>query len=416
MKKALVLVCAALVLLGCGGSNKGQNIVIWSFTDEVHNMVTNYYMKAFPGVNIEYSMTDQSQYENKIDPVLASGNGVPDIIVMEAAFVRKYIESGYLLDLTDLYEAYKDRLLAYPVEVGTYNGRVYGLSWQAAPGAFFYRRSLAQKYFGTDDPAVVQTYFSSIDRFLSTSQLLKDRSNGSCVTVSSRGDIFQFMFAAREQPWIVNNRLVIDNNLIRYMDIAKHMHDNRLEGRVGQWSEGWFSGMKGDLRNEAGAVVEVFGYFLPTWGLHYVLKPNAPDTSGDWAMIPGPVPYRWGGTWLGAYKGTKIPEAAKQLIRYLTIDNLFLEQYALDSGDMVGNTAVVNKIKDNYSEPFLGGQNHYAEFAEMAKGVNGRLLQGTDRAIEDYWHETVTAYVEGEKTKEEALDDFRNQIASLLGL
>jgi len=174
--------------------------------------------------------------------------------------------------------------------------------------------------------------------------------------------------------------------------------------------------MRGELRDGGGNAVEVFGYFLPTWGLHYVLKTNAPDTSGDWAMAPGPVPYRWGGTWLGAYRGTTMPEAAKQLIRYLTIDNLFLEQYALDSGDLVSNMMVVNRIKDGYSEPFLGGQNHYAEFAEMALGVNGRLLQGTDRAIEDTWHEAVTAYVEGEKTREQAIADFRTQAASLLGL
>ncbi|MCL2759480.1 MAG: ABC transporter substrate-binding protein [Treponema sp.] len=418
MKKALVIACAVLLLfsaVGCGGS-KGPTLTVWSFTDEVHNMVSNYYQKAFPGVNMEYSMTDQGQYENKLDPVLASGRGAPDIIVMEAAFVRKYIESGQLLDLTDIYEAYKDRLLAYPVEVGTYNGRVYGLSWQAAPGAFFYRRSLAKAYLGTDDPATVQTYFSDINTFMQTAEKLKNDSNGSCVTVASRGDIFQFMFAAREQPWIVNNRLVIDRNLELYMDIAKTMYDNRWEGRVGQWSEGWFLGMKGDLKDEAQNDVEVFGYFLPTWGLHYVLKPNTPDTSGDWAMIPGPVPYRWGGTWLGAYKGTAVPEAAKQFIRYLTVDNLFLEQYALDSGDLVSNMMVVDKIKGDYREPFLGGQNHYAEFAEMAKGVNGRLLQGTDRAIEDYFHEAVTAYVEGEKTKALALADFRNQIESLLGL
>jgi ABC-type glycerol-3-phosphate transport system substrate-binding protein len=404
------------MLLSVAGCKKDDaaTIVIWSFTDEVYNMVTKYYQKAFPGVNIDYSMTEQAQYESKLDPVLAIGQGVPDIIVMEAAFVRKYIESGYLLDLTDLYEAYKDQLLKYPVEVGSYEGRVYGLSWQAAPGAYFYRRSLATKYFGTDDPATVQTYFDSIDKFLATSGQLKQLSGGKCVTVSSRGDIFQFMFASRTQPWVVNGQLTIDPNMERYMDIAKTMYDNRWEGRVGQWSEGWFAGMRGELKDEAQQDVEVFGYFLPTWGLHYVLKTNAPDTSGDWAMVPGPVPYRWGGTWLGAYKNTKIPEAAKQFIRYLTIDSLFLEQYAKDSGDLVSNMYVVDKIKNTYSEPFLGGQNHYAEFARMALNVDGSLLQGTDRSIEDYWHEAVTSYVEDGKSKAEALAQFRTQAEAAL--
>ena len=50
---------------------------------------------------------------------------------------------------------------------------------------------------------------------------------------------------------------------------------------------------------------KVFSYFLPTSGLPYVLAPNAKsadgssDTSGDWGVITGPLPYQWGGTWLG---------------------------------------------------------------------------------------------------------------------
>jgi ABC-type glycerol-3-phosphate transport system substrate-binding protein len=122
-----------------------------------------------------------------------------------------------------------------------------------------------------------------------------------------------------------------------------------------------------------------------------VLKTNAPDTSGDWGMIPGPASYRWGGTWIGAWKNTKNPDAAKELIRYLTTDDDFLERYAKDSGDLIDNLAVVDKIKDSYSEPFLDGQNHYAEFAQMAKGVDGKLTQGSDQAIEGLFNEAVTA-------------------------
>jgi hypothetical protein len=79
---------------------------------------------------------------------------------------------------------------------------------------------------------------------------------------------------------------------------------------------------------------------------------------------------------------------------------------------MVSNVTVINKIKDTYSEPYLGGQNHYAEFAEMAKGVNGKLLQGSDEAIEGLWNESVAAFVNGEKTKAQALADFRAQAES----
>ena len=173
--------------------------------------------------------------------------------------------------------------------------------------------------------------------------------------------------------------------------------------------------MKGDLRDEYGRRVEVFSYFLPTWGLQYVLKPNAPGTAGDWAMIQGPSAYRWGGTWVGAYKGTKNVAAVKEFIRYVTTDDSFLEAWAKDSGDMVTNINVVNKIKNNYSEPYLGGQNHYAAFAEIAENVNGSLYQGSDEAIEAMFDEALYDFIEGEKSKSQALADFRRRVEAQFG-
>jgi ABC-type glycerol-3-phosphate transport system substrate-binding protein len=425
MKKALIIAGVVLIILsGCtrsggdnaGGSATSGSIVVWSFTDELEGMINNYYKKAYPNVQVEYSLTPTEQFPNKLDPVLASGQGAPDIFALEAAFVRKYVESGLLLDLTDIYESNKGKLLAYPAEVGMFNGRVYGMSWQACPGAMFYRRSLATKYLGTDDPKQVQTYFSNLSKFLETAGLLYQKSNGTCVVVSSRGDLYNPFLGARRDPWVINGKLVIDPAMEQFMDICKLLYDNKWEGRVGQWSEGWFAGMKGELKDESGKALEAFSYFLPTWGLHYVLKTNAPTTSGDWAMIPGPAPYRWGGTWIGAYKNTKNAAVAKELIRYLTTDDTFLEAYALASGDMVSNLSVVNKIKNNYSEPFLGGQNHYSEFAEMAKTVDGKLTQGTDQAVESLFQEEVTAFVNGEKSKAQALADFRRQAEGQLGL
>ncbi|MDR3283857.1 MAG: ABC transporter substrate-binding protein [Treponema sp.] len=421
MKKFLV-VSAALALLvsvtGCAkkeaaaGSNK---LVVWSFTDELQSMIEKYYKPSHPGVAVEYSLTPTEQFPSKLDPVLSSGQGAPDVFALESDFVRKYIESGLLLDITDIYESNKDKLLAYPAEVGSYNGKVYGMSWQAAPGALFYRRSLAKKYLGTDDPAEVQTYFTDFDKFLETAELLKTTSGGKCVVVSTTGDLLRPFLSGRANGWIVDGKLVVDPVMLEYMDFVKILRDKDYSGQVAQWSEGWFAAMQGTLTNETGDLVEAFSFFLPTWGLHYVLKQNAPDTAGDWAMVPGPVGWRWGGTWIGAWKNTKNPEGAKDLIRYLTTDDAFLEAYAKDSGDLVDNLKVVDKIKDSYSEPFLGGQNHYAAFAEMAKNVDGKLTQGTDQAVEALFQEAATAYMLGEKTKEQAAADFKAQVSAQLG-
>ena len=169
MKKNFAVISAvmigafAFIVGGCskdkapqGKSDANNKLVVWSFTDELNGMIDNYFKKdsRFAGkYDISFSLTPTDQFPNKLDPVLASGSGCPDVFALEDAFVRKYIESGLLLDITDIYNEVKDKVYPYPVEVGTYNGKVYGMSWQVTPGAVFYRRSLAKKYLGTDDPA-----------------------------------------------------------------------------------------------------------------------------------------------------------------------------------------------------------------------------------------------------------------------
>ncbi len=429
MKKMVAAVaaftCASLALVSCGkkngaaqaGKDADNKLTVWSFTDELDGMINNYWEKDNPGkYEISFSLTPTDQFPSKLDPVLASGSGAPDVFALEDAFVRKYIESGLLLDLTDVYNEVKDKVIDYPVQVGTYEGKVYGLSWQVTPGAVFYRRSLAQKYFGTDDPAEIQKYLCNWDKFLETADYLKEKSNGDCYIISAIGDLLKPYTAARKDPWVVNGKLTIDPKMDEFMEIAKTLHERMEEGRVGQWSEGWFAGMKGTFADEAGNAKEIFSYFLPTWGLHYVLKTNAPETSGDWAMCAGPVGYRWGGTWVAAYKNTKNPNAAKELIKYIATDDSFLTRWAKDTGDVVSNKNVINSVKGDFSEPFLGGQNHYAEFAEMAASVNGKLNQGTDQQIEALFNEALTQYVNGEKSKEDAIEGFKEQAAANLSL
>jgi ABC-type glycerol-3-phosphate transport system substrate-binding protein len=416
VKKFLVLAFALFAVSGLSAQNVKGKLTVWSFSDDMKTMIEKYLKPANKNVQINYWQTSSDSFRSKLDPVLTSGKGIPDVFTLDVSFVKKYVESGLLLDLTSIYERNKAKLLAYPVEVGTYNGKVYALSWHATPGAIFYRRSMAKKYLGTDDPAAVQACFSNFNKLLDTAKVLYEESGGKCVVVSSAQDLLYPALGARTQGWIEKNKLVIDPVMEQYMDVCKTLYDNKWEARVGQWSEGWFNGMKDNLMDRDGKRVEVFSYFLPTWGLQYILKTFSNPTAGDWGMIQGPSPYYWGGTWLAAYKTTKNPQAALAMIEWLTTNDSFLEQWAKDEGEIVSNTDVIDRVKNNYRDSFLAGQNQYAAFADMAKNVNGKLTQKDDDVFKDLFWEELNAYKTGEKTKVQALADFRKQAQSQLGL
>jgi len=418
--KRLCLVIFAL-LLATGAMAQDHKLVVWSFTDELQKMLA-YYQKDNPDVKIDFTLVPNDVYQSKLKPVLQSGQGAPDVYTLESAYVKGYVSTGWMGDLTALANGPGKNTIQYTKDVVTdANGRIHGMSWQATPGAFFYRRSLAKEYLGTDDPAKIQALVSNLKGFVSTAEKLKAASKGKAVLLSSTGDLFQVFKSGRKSPWVVNNTLVLDPVMENLMDVAKTFHDKGYEGRQGQWSEGWFAGMKGALADEKGNPVEVFGYLLPTWGLHYVLKPNATSkkadgtettTAGDWAMVQGPIPYFWGGTWLTYYTKTKMKPEALKLIEYLTTNEKFLTAWAKDTGDLVSNKNVVDAIKNTYSEPFLGGQNHYLAFSTMTGNINAKVLSGYDQEIESIFQEQLTAYQNGEKDKKTAIHDFKEGVSS----
>lgn len=383
-----------------------------------------------PDVDVQYTLIPMTngEYQTKLRAAIGTAD-TPDVIALEAAFVKEYVESDDILtDISDLLPA-AEAAKTYPsvLGVGTDNGVLKALSYQATPGALFYRRSLAKEYFGTDDPAEIQALLSDFDKFTAAAKVIKEKSGGDTYMVGSSGDFQNPFFANRSQPWVVDGALVVDPMVEKYVAIAKLFRDEGYEAQAAQWGEGWFAGMNGSLVDANGTPKQVFSYFLPTWGLPYVLAPNSKsadgtkDTGGDWGVISGPLPYQWGGTWMGAVQGTPNLDLAKEFITFATIDEenltnwatgVYTNEYlkAIDpevpddqqqaAGDFVSSQVVVEKITDSFDKStlseFLGGQNSYGGFAAAAPSVNSKLMTGSDDAIQRALNDPISQYLNGE--------------------
>jgi multiple sugar transport system substrate-binding protein len=401
---------------------------VWSFTNEINTMAI-----AFEGLNpdvdVVYTMIPMTagEYQTKLKAALGTADA-PDVIALEAAFVKEYVEADFLADLGDLM-VYAEEAETYPfvTDVGTHDGVIKAYAYQATPGAVFYRRSLALEYFGTDDPVEVQALMADLDKFVEMAAVVKEKSDGNTYMVGSSGDFQNPFFANREQPWIVDETLIVDPMVEKYIEIAKMFRDEGYEAQAQQWQEGWFAGMNDSLVDAEGNAKQVFSYFLPTWGLPYVLAPNAAsadgatDTSGDWGVVTGPLPYQWGGTWLGVMAESPNLELAKEFVRFATLDQenltnwatgVYTNEYlaAIDPevpedqkqapGDFVSSQVVVENIVDSFDDSdlsaFLAGQNSYAGFAVAAPSVNAKLMTGSDDAIQRALNDPINQYLNGE--------------------
>ena len=426
MKKLAALFMALVMMLSVASLAVAETpkikLVVWSFTDELQNILDKYYIPAHPEVEITYVLYSTNEFFQTAFPTMMAATPgsaeAPDVFALEADYAKEWINSAHTAALTDIGFTEEELTVSVPsvVDFGRDpNGVAKALSWQCTPGALFYRASLAEKYLDVTEPEEFQELVSDWETFFETAEEVNDASEGSTKMFNSIGDIYKPFFYQRQSGWVVDGKLVIDPAMIELMEYAKMAKEEGLYNLGEQWQEAWFAGFKTDV---------TMCYFLPTWGLHYVLKPNSGGTAvgegtyGDWRMVSGPVGYSWGGTWLGA-NATKVAAAddtkkaaIKELINYVTLDYDFLKQYALDSGDFVSNMQVANDIVAEGGTPndFLGGQDHYGMFAESSLLISDSTT-GYDGVMNDLFTRfALNPYLNEEVDMETGIANFKSEV------
>ena len=456
-------VMATALLVGCGGgssasssggdaaaqdtqqaasSGGGSNVInLWSFTEEVPGMVEKY-IETHPDfgytVNTTVIATTEGAYQPALDQALQAGGAEqPDMYCAEAAFVLKYTKgdmSSYAMPYKDLGididKAIADAKIAqYAVDIGTNaDGDVDGLGYQATGGAFIYRRSIAKDVFGTDDPAQIAEILgagtNSWDKFWEAAAKLAENN---VAIVSSDGDVWHAVENSSETGWInADGLLHIDPKREAFLDISKNLIDNKWSNATQDWQDAWFADMKGQGEKP------VFGFFGPAWLINYTLAPNcggsAPGegTYGDWAVCAPPIGFFWGGTWVMANKNMD-PEkvaAVSELINWITLDTTEDGlQYKWANGTLNGEGGTKDAVasgtvmeKSDGSLDFLAGQNMFEVFIPANDYANGKNLTQFDENINLYWRDQARMYSVGEKSRDDAINTFKQTVNDNLGI
>ena len=436
MKKlALAFACTAMAasVLGMTAMADDNVINVWAFTDEVPGMIEKF-KEAHPDFGYEINSTiiatTEGAYQPALDQALmAGGEEAPDIYCAEAAFVLKYTQG----DMAPFAAAYKDLgidvdtllsegdIAQYTVDIGTNpDGNLVGLGYQATGGAFIYRRSIAKDVWGTDDPAEIATKIGpGWEKFFEAAAELKEKGYG---IVSGDGDIWHAVENSSDAGWIVDGKLHIDPKREEFLDLSKQLKDNGYHNDTQDWQDAWFADMKGEGEKQ------IFGFFGPAWLINYTLAPNCggeavgEGTYGDWAICEPPIGFFWGGTWVMANKNTEKADAVKQIIEWITLDTTEDGlQYKWANGTLNGEGGTKDAVasgtvmaKSDGSLEFLGGQNMFDIFVPANQFANGKNLTQYDETINMYWRDQVREYTAGNKSREEAIESFKQQVAENL--
>ena len=408
-------------------TDKNKHLVIYAWNEEFKGMFEKYYLKDHPlpdGYDYEFVINPSADnvYQNKLDEAIlnqdkAEDNKKIDLFLIEADYALKYVNSSSTLDVKSIGITDDDlkNQYDYTKQIATDSkGVLKGVSWQATPGLFVYRRSIAKTVFGTDDPAKVQEQLSDWDKFNAAAKTVKEKTSGKDTMLSGFADSYRTFSNNVAKPWVdANSKIVIDDNLNKWVDQTKTFTDNGYNQKTSLWDANWTKGQ--------GPNGTVFGYFYSTWGINFTLLGNSLATSvkdggkeevgngiyGDWAACSGPQSYYWGGTWICAAKGGNTDAIVLDVMKYFTVDTKSMEAYSRASQDYVNNKeAIKNITSSGYSSAFLGGQDHISLFAQAADKINMKNAGQYDQGLNEAFQNAYADYFNGKATKDQALANF----------
>lgn len=361
-----------------------------------------------------------------VEQLDSGGEDAPDIYIIEITDVYKYSKG----DAARYAAPYKDLgidvdnlvkeadIPQYVIDVGANpEGRIVGLTYHGTGGAFIYRRSIAKEVWGTDDPEIIQSKIGpGWEKFLDAAADLKEKGYG---IVSGYDDIWKAVENSAEVPWVVDGRLVIGPRREAFLDLAKQLHDNRYTNNTSSWTDEWYA----DMRDEGQK--KIFGFLGPSWFVEFIIRNNCggkepgEGTYGDWAVCEPPAGFFWGGTWVFASKNTRHKDAVGYIIKWITLDSSDTGlQYLWATGAIDGRReaaasgTVMRKCPAQLD--ILGCQDMFEVYDRCARLAKGNNITEYDAWINSVWLDEVCEYVEGRKTREQAISDFKQKVKSEL--
>lgn len=409
---ALSMLCTLLTACSDDGQERDDRpaLAVWVLSEDYKTDIERAFNSAFTSTDWRIDVRAVSSAE--VDKAFASADmaAQPDVFMLAPNDLCRYIEGGIAADMASLgITLDENRYYPYTIEAGTDSqGVLRAVCLEPDPGLFFYRRSLAKYYLGTDDPDEIQPMLNSWEGFLDTARQLGEASSGKTYMLAGIEDMMMAFLA--DVPFVADGRLVIDERAEEFIDYCAELGSQGFICNAEQWSDAWVAGMSDPQ--------SIFGYFSSGLGMSNVLIPacggsiSGEGSFGDWGAVPGPAPYNWGGCWLAVSERSRMRAQAAQFLEYFICEEEAMRTNCLISGAFSANRTVVEQIKfdSQFSESFLSAQNSYSLLAQVADGVSMRNLNEYDAVIKPVFARCISRYVFGFCSREQALEDFAKTV------
>ena len=344
-------------------SKNGKKIMVACWNDEIKQRF-DFILKSYPEYKdmVQYTIvpTDDDGYRKYLKDMETGKAPVADIILSEADYIDFTLGLNYVVPVSSIgyKESWYSNAYPYTKQIGTKDGKLYALAWQACPSAFIYNKSIARSVFGTADSSVIQTKVKDWDAFLETAKKLKSKD----MRILSSSDIFRQYVGGSSSHVTSGKNIYLGGVVEKYLNYNKKLVTECNVPSCDLWSEEWSKGFYDNI---------TFGYFGPGWFYDFCMGSEDPSSvmaKNGWGICEGPSDSFWGGTWIIPTNSGKNNELVAFLLNKLTADSKMMKKINDNSADYVNNMAVnASIIKSTASKP--SERERYKVYDKIAKKI-----------------------------------------------
>lgn len=392
------------------------NVQVWNteFKERVEAYVDGYEKVdettgKIGDVTVKWTITpsDDNAYQNHLDELLigqadAKADDKVDMFLIEADYAVKYVGSEATMPLADLGITDDDvaNQYQYTKDIVTADGKLKGASWQGCPGVLIYNREIAKEVLGSDDPEKVQEAVKDWDTYNATAAKMAEK--GYFMT-SSANDTYRVFSNNVTSPWVVDNKVNIDDNIMKWVEMSKAQVDAKQTNTFDLWSDDWSKGFSKEGK--------VFCYFGPAWFVDFCMQADVDGSianQGGWGAAEGPQGFFWGGTWICAAAGTDNASLVKDIILQLTTDEKVMTKIVEEKNDFVNNKPAMEAMAaSDYKSEVLGGQNPLPMYCAGVEKIEMKYNTIYDQTGAEEFQNAMKNYFEGNQELDEAITAFK---------
>jgi multiple sugar transport system substrate-binding protein len=412
LEKAAADKAAAAAAAKAASEVKGK-LVVWTWDGHMTKDVANF-KKKYPNVQLDVQVLPG--FFTKIKQALTTGVGLPDVIMVESGQYGEFAQNSKFEDLLQPpYNAgeLKSQFMEFWWNNGlSLNGELRVFPRAPGMGAAFYRRDVAKKAFGTDDPAALEKLLPNLQAVIANAKAFKEKVGPNSSITTGADAIFSLALKQQGKALYDAKTETFDANRLKE---PFNLAAQAIAAGIKPTSAAFWDDMK------AG------NYLYHTdgsWGEAYTIKAGLgndasgkPNQNGLWGVMSTPGGnVNVGGNGLAILSTSKNKTAAWAFVKTLALDVDVAVTYMKEVAVYPALIAAQKSAFFNEPDEFFGGQKSRLKYGELAKTTVQIPVTPYDTAIQNIINKYVGSVLEGKMTADEAIKTIAAEVKKEVGI